>query len=58
VSAEIQQLLFDPQTSGGLLIAIAPQFAGEARSLLADANCPAMQVGEVTERTSPAIKVF
>jgi selenide,water dikinase len=58
VSAEIQQLLFDPQTSGGLLIAIAPQFAGEARSLLANADCLAMQVGEVIEKTSPAIKVF
>src|SRR2546428_1734235 len=32
VPAEYQDLLFDPQTSGGLLVAIAADAAGAARS--------------------------
>jgi selenide, water dikinase len=58
VPAEIQQLLFDPQTSGGLLIAVQPEFADEAHRLLTSAGCDAMQVGEVGEKTSPAISVI
>jgi selenide, water dikinase len=58
VSEEIQNLLFDPQTSGGLLIAIQPELAERACSLLKAAGCSAMQVGEVTPKSSPAIEIF
>jgi selenide,water dikinase len=58
VSAELQQLLFDPQTSGGLLVAVERQWTQSACGLLKEANCPAMIVGEVVEKTSPLIEVF
>jgi selenide, water dikinase len=58
VPAELQNLLFDPQTSGGLLIAIQPEFAEEARTRLAGSGCTAMQVGEVVDKTSPPIEVI
>jgi selenide, water dikinase len=57
VSSEIQLLLFDPQTSGGLLVAVDPQFAERARIQLENAGCRAMQVGGVVEKTSPLIEV-
>jgi selenide, water dikinase len=57
VSIEMQHLLFDPQTSGGLLIALDSEFAEKARSLLISANCSAMLVGKVTEKDSPLIEI-
>jgi selenide,water dikinase len=57
VSEEMQKLLFDPQTSGGLLVAVQPEFSQEARIRLSDAGCSASQVGEVVKKTSPLIEV-
>jgi selenide, water dikinase len=57
VSSELQQLLFDPQTSGGLLIAFQPEFIAEASRQLQAAGCPAMLVGEVIEKVSTPIEV-
>jgi selenide, water dikinase len=58
VSVETQLLLFDPQTSGGLLIAVQPEFAEKASQLLIKAGCSAMHVGEVIPKTSPLIQIF
>jgi selenide, water dikinase len=58
VSAETQLLLFDPQTSGGLLIALQPEFAEKASQLLKEAACPAMQIGDVIPKTSPLIHIY
>jgi len=58
VNSELQKLLFDPQTSGGLMASIQPEFVEEALSRLHDAGCPAIQLGEVVEKTSPLIEVF
>jgi selenide, water dikinase len=58
VSMEMQQLLYDPQTSGGLLIAVAPDFAEKAVAQLEKAGCRAMQAGEAVKKTSPLIEVI
>jgi len=58
VSEEIQNLLFDPQTSGGLLISIQPELSARACSLLKAAGCFAMQVGQVIPKSSPIIDIF
>ena len=57
VSEETRLLLFDPQTSGGLLAAVAPEEAPSARSALRDAGCAAMLVGDVVEKTAPLLAV-
>jgi len=57
VHPDAQQLLFDPQTSGGLLIALHPDGADQARAQLIHADCAAMPVGEVLEKTSPLMEV-
>ncbi len=57
VSEEIRTILFDPQTAGGLLIAIA---AGQADSLTAalnSAGVPATEIGEVLPAAKPLIAV-
>jgi selenide, water dikinase len=58
VSEERQHLLFDPQTSGGLLISLASDCSEEAQSLLKKAGCLAMPVGKVIEKTSPPIFIY
>jgi selenide,water dikinase len=57
VPAEVQLLLFDPQTSGGLLVAVAREQMEAARGALLDAGCGAMLIGEVVEKTSPLITI-
>jgi len=48
----IQELLFDPQTSGGLLIAVAPDDAGELVSIIrGNGDESAAIIGEVAPRS-------
>jgi selenide, water dikinase len=54
---ELRTLLFDPQTAGGLLIAIAADEADLLRSALQAAGVPAVEIGEVLSRTKPLIRV-
>lgn len=46
-----QDLLFDPQTAGGLLAAVAPDQAGNLLEQLQAAGYPAALIGKVTEDT-------
>jgi selenide,water dikinase len=58
ISTELQNLLFDPQTSGGLLVAVDPNAADDAKAALEKADCYAMRIGEAMTKTAPIIDVF
>jgi len=49
ISEEMQQLLFTPETSGGLLAAVAPEKLDALLALFAEARHPCWVVGEVME---------
>lgn len=53
----MQEILFDPQTSGGLLLAVAPEEAESLRDELQKASLPAQIVGEITEKQDAEIFV-
>jgi selenide, water dikinase len=57
VPPEYQVLLFDPQTSGGLLVAIAPNAADEAVSALDARGVTTRRIGRVVNKTSSLIQV-
>ena len=57
VPDEFRALLFDPQTSGGLLVAIAPEFANAALAALAQHHIPARIIGEVLAKHTPLLEV-
>lgn len=58
VPSEYQDLLFDPQTSGGFLIAIAPDHADAALAALARHGVDGRRVGRVVSKTAPLIRVL
>lgn len=57
VPEEFRALLYDPQTSGGLLAAIAPEAAGAAMASFERRNIPARMIGEVVAKGSPLIAI-
>jgi selenide, water dikinase len=57
VPAEYQDLLFDPQTSGGFLVAIAADYAERAITALARHGVTAKHVGQVLTKRSPLLLV-
>jgi len=57
VPQEYRDLLFDPQTSGGLLIAILPESAEAAISALDRHGVSARRVGKVITKTNPLLFV-
>jgi selenide, water dikinase len=57
VPSEYQDLLFDPQTSGGFLVAIAPDHADSVLAAFARHDVSARRVGHVIKKTAPLIMV-
>ena len=57
VSEELKTLLFDPQTAGGLLIAVAAQDGERLQTALISAGVPAVTIGEVLPEGRPLISV-
>lgn len=57
VPDDIRALLFDPQTSGGLLVAVAKDQAAALRAEFERLNITAAQIGEVTAKRSPLIRI-
>jgi selenide,water dikinase len=55
LDAGMVHLLYDPQTSGGLLLAVAPEHEPAAARELARAGVPARRVGAVLARQDAAI---
>ena len=57
ISFAMEEILFDPQTSGGLLIALAKEDAPALLKQLQETGAPARIVGEVTEKADIEILV-
>jgi selenide,water dikinase len=57
IAEELKAILFDPQTAGGLLISVASEHGSELLRLLRASGVPAVEVGEVVERTRILITV-
>jgi len=58
LSRDEEELLFDPQTSGGLLLSVPESQAGELVNALRDGGVQtAVKIGQVTAGVAPCIKV-
>jgi len=57
VPEEYRSLLFDPQTSGGLLVAVAPEAADRAMEILAQHNVTAHKIGRVLPKDGALLSV-
>ncbi len=57
VAEENRELLFDPQTSGGLLIGLAPEQEKAARVILEHHGVSAKRIGRVVPKTSKLLMV-
>lgn len=53
ISFAMEEVLFDPQTSGGLLVAVKPEHAQALVHELQEAGLPAAVVGEISETDDP-----
>jgi selenide,water dikinase len=57
VPEEVRTLLYDPQTSGGLLVAVAPEAADTLMSLLERRGIGGRVIGAVIEKQSPLMAI-
>jgi len=58
VPDDLRTILFDPQTAGGLLISVAAPDASRLTHALSEAAVPVVEIGEVSVRTKPLIRVM
>ncbi len=58
VSFAMEEVLFDPQTSGGLLMAVHPDEAEKLEEELKAAGLPARIVGKITKQREVSITVY
>jgi selenide, water dikinase len=54
---EVRTILFDPQTAGGLLIAVAPDASESLVEALNTAGVPAVEIGEALPPAKPTIRI-
>ena len=57
VSQDVRNLMFDPQTSGGLLLVVSEKDSSALLERLAESGVPARQAGHVVQKTDPLIRV-
>jgi selenide, water dikinase len=57
IPEEVRNLLYDPQTSGGLLLSVAGRDALPLLAGLRQRDVPAQEIGAVIEKTKPLIRV-
>ena len=57
IAEEIRNLLFDPQTSGGMLFSVEGRESANLVKSLAERGVPTQIIGEVVEKTHPLIRV-
>jgi selenide,water dikinase len=58
IDPDLNTLLYDPQTAGGLLISIASEHAENLIRDLQAAGVPARKIGDVTESQKPLIRIY
>lgn len=57
IPREIRNLLFDPQTSGGLLLVVSENDSAALAKELTERGVPAREIGRVVEKTSALLRV-
>jgi selenide,water dikinase len=57
ISQDVRNLMFDPQTSGGLLLVVSEKDSAALLEKLTERGVPARQVGSVVQKTHPLIQV-
>ena len=57
VPNDVRTILFDPQTAGGLLIAVAPADAAALKSALIAAGVPASEIGDARAASKPLVTI-